>query len=500
MFDPLLHSLPYAFAWNSILAMVVGTLSGIVIGALPGLSATMGIAVLIPLTFGLDPLVALGMMAGIYNGAMYGGAIPAVLLRIPGTPAAIATTFDGYVMTQQGRSGYALKVAVFSSAFGGMMSAIALMTLAPPLSKITLAFGPAEYFWVAIFGLASISVLLGRDPVKGLIAACFGLVLSTVGIDQVTGHERFTFDTLQLSSGFHIVVLLVGLYALPPVFIMAEEAIKKGISSAELNFKGAGSYLDVLKYWKTLIRSSLIGIIVGILPGAGGNIAAFLSYNEAKRASRNPETFGEGNPEGVAASECGNNADNAAALIPALTLGVPGSSVSAVILGGLLVHGLQPGPSLFRENADIVYGFMVQMLVTAILLIPFGGLLATKMFSQVLRLPRVMLAPLIIGLTIVGVYCINNSIFDLYMMLFFGVIGYCMEKLRFPLAPAVLGLILGAMAETNLRLTLLISGGEWGALFRNTISLVIIALVIVVLLYPVVRALVGRRTVDDEGT
>src|SRR5690606_10205390 len=366
--------------------------------------------------------------------------------------------------------------------FGGIMSAIALMTLAPPLSKITLAFGPAEYFWVAVFGLASISVLLGRDPVKGLIAACFGLVLSTVGIDQVTGHERFTFDTLELSSGFHIVVLLVGLYALPPVFIMAEEAIKKGISAAELKFGGAGSYLDILRYWKTLIRSSIIGIIVGILPGAGGNIAAFLSYNEAKRASRDPDSFGQGNPEGVAAAECGNNADNAAAMIPALTLGVPGSSVSAVILGGLLVHGLQPGPALFRENADVVYGFMIQMLVTSILLIPFGGLLATRLFSQVLRLPRVMLAPLIIGLTVVGVYCINNSIFDLYMMLCFGLVGYCMEKLKFPLAPAVLGLILGGMAETNLRLTMLISGDDWRALVQNTISQIIIALVVVVLL------------------
>jgi len=500
VFDPLLQALPVAFAWSSILAMVIGTLAGILVGALPGLSATMGIAVLIPLTFGLDPLVALGMMAGIYNGAMYGGAIPAVLLRIPGTPAAIATTFDGYVMSQQGRSGFALKVAVFSSAFGGIMSAIALMTLAPPLSKITLAFGPAEYFWVAVFGLASISVLLGRDPVKGLIAACFGLVLSTVGIDQVTGHERFTFDTLELSSGFHIVVLLVGLYALPPVFIMAEEAIKKGISAAELKFGGAGSYLDILRYWKTLIRSSIIGIIVGILPGAGGNIAAFLSYNEAKRASRDPDSFGQGNPEGVAAAECGNNADNAAAMIPALTLGVPGSSVSAVILGGLLVHGLQPGPALFRENADVVYGFMIQMLVTSILLIPFGGLLATRLFSQVLRLPRVMLAPLIIGLTVVGVYCINNSIFDLYMMLCFGLVGYCMEKLKFPLAPAVLGLILGGMAETNLRLTMLISGDDWRALVQNTISQIIIALIVVVLLYPVIRAVMARRSANEAET
>src|SRR5690606_5512280 len=227
----------------------------------------------------------------------------------------------------------------------------------------------------------------------------------------------------ELSSGFHIVVLLVGLYALPPVFIMAEEAIKKGISAAELKFGGAGSYLDILRYWKTLIRSSIIGIIVGILPGAGGNIAAFLSYNEAKRASRDPDSFGQGNPEGVAAAECGNNADNAAAMIPALTLGVPGTSVAAVILGGLLVHGLQPGPALFRDHPDVVYGFMVQMLFTSILLLAVGGMAATRVFVQVMRLPAVLLLPIIVVLCVVGVYCINISVFDLYLMFGIGLLG-----------------------------------------------------------------------------
>ena len=242
----------------------------------------------------------------------------------------------------------------------------------------------------------------------------------------------------------------------------------------------------------------MIGIIVGILPGAGGNIAAFLSYNEVKRASRNPETFGTGNPEGVAAAECANNADNAAAMIPALTLGVPGNSIAALILGGLLVHGLQPGPALFREHADIVYGFMIQMFLTSVLVFVFGGIIASRIFAQALRLPQVMLAPLIVGLMIVGVYSVNNSMFDLYVMVCFGLVGYAMEKLRFPLAPAVLGLILGSMAEINLRLALVISRGDYGILFRNTISQIVIVLVVLVLLYPVYRAWQDRRKRSAE--
>jgi putative tricarboxylic transport membrane protein len=494
VFDELLHALPVVLSWQNVLAMIVGTLCGVVIGALPGLSATIGIAVLIPLTFGMDPLIALGMMAGIYNGSMYGGAIPAVLLRIPGTPSAIVTTFDGFPMTQQGKSGAALKIACISSALGGMVSAIALMTLAPPLSRVTLAFGPAEYFWVAVFGLASISVLLGRDPVKGALSATFGLAVGTVGTDLVTGHERYTFNLLELSAGFHIVVVLVGLYAVPRVLIMAEDRIREGVAAAALRLSGAKlGYNPFARFWKAWTRSSIIGIIVGILPGAGGNIAAFISYNEAKRAAKDPDSFGKGNPEGVAAAECANNADNSAAMIPALTLGVPGNSIAALILGGLLVHGLQPGPALFRENADIVYGFMIQMFLTSVLVFVFGGIIASRIFAQALRLPQVMLAPLIVGLMIVGVYSVNNSMFDLYVMMLFGLVGYAMEKLDFPLAPAVLGLILGSMAEESLRLSMLIARGDYSYLFTRPISQILIVLVLLVLAYPVVRAWQERR-------
>ncbi|WP_230788348.1 tripartite tricarboxylate transporter permease [Aurantimonas coralicida] len=494
MFEPLLHALPYVFQPANLFAMVAGVVLGIAIGALPGLSATMGIAVLIPLTFGLDPLVGLGMMAGIYNGAMYGGAIPAVLLRIPGTPASIVTTFDGYPMAQKGEAGRALQIAVVSSAIGGMVSAVVLMTLAPPLARVTLAFGPAEYFWVGIFGLSAIAVFVGKNPIKGVLSACIGLLIGCIGIDTITGAQRFTFSNINLYDGFNIVVLLTGLYAIPPAIAMAEEAVKTGISRDKLRVKSShGMFDDWRRLWKTWTRSSIIGVIVGLLPGAGGNIAAFLSYNEAKRASKTPDEFGEGSPEGVAAGECGNNADNSAALVPALTLGVPGSSVAAVILGGLLIHGLRPGPALFRDYPDVVYGFMIQMFVTSALLMFIGGIIGTRVFIHVLRLPRVLLVPLIAGLTAVGVYSINNSMFDLYMMLGFGLLGYAMERLDFPLAPAVLGLILGPMAEENMRLALLISQNDWLVFVTRPISVTIAVLTLLVLAFPIIRDMLARR-------
>ena len=334
----------------------------------------MGIAVLIPVTFTLEPLVGLGMMAGIYQGAMYGGAIPAILLRIPGTPAAIATTFDGYPMAQKGEAAYALRISLVSSALGGMASAVVLMVLAPPLAHFALEFGPGEYFMLAVFGLASISVLLGNNAIKGLLSACFGLIIGMVGIDPMTGAERFTFDYIHLVSGFDIVVLLTGLYAVPPAFIMAEKALKEGASGAVLQLKKTQTrFRDWLRFTKVWVRSAIIGIIIGIIPGAGGNVASFLAWNETKRTSKHPEKFGTGMPEGIAAAECANNGDSSSALIPAITLGIPGNAVAAVILGGLLVHGMQPGPALFRENPEVIYGFMIEMLVTAFLMFVLGA-------------------------------------------------------------------------------------------------------------------------------
>ncbi|MDB2662640.1 tripartite tricarboxylate transporter permease [Paracoccaceae bacterium] len=488
MYSDLLQALPNVLEWTNFAAVIIGVIAGIVVGAMPGLSATMAISVLVPFTFGLEPLVALGLMAGIYNGAMYGGAIPAVLLRIPGTPAAVATTFDGYPMAQKGEGGFALQVAVISSAIGGIASAFALMLLAPPLSKVTLLFGPSEVFWVAVFGLASIVFLLGGNPVKGLISAFFGVFVSVIGSDPIYGNDRFTFGQLEILDGIHIVILLVGLYALPPVIDLLETPLRTGVDNSKLGTESIWKALPRMKgYWKTWLRGSAIGIWIGILPGAGGSMAAFMSYNEARRSSTNPDVWGEGEPEGVAAAEVANNADTASALIPALTLGIPGTAVAAVMLGGLLVHGLQPGPMLFRENPDIVFGFMWQFLFGAILLVLLGGSLATNSFAHLLNLPRPLLGSVIIVLMLIGVYSIHGRMFDVYLMLGFGAIGWVMDRLKFPLPPVVLGLILGGFAEENLRLALRIGRGDPMILFQNTTSLILVALTIAVIIGPTLK-------------
>ncbi|NDV00497.1 tripartite tricarboxylate transporter permease [Pseudoroseicyclus tamaricis] len=501
MYGDLLSALPEVIGFTNFAAVVIGVIAGIVVGAMPGLSATMAISVLVPFTFGLEPLVALGMMAGIYNGAMYGGAIPAVLLRIPGTPAAVATTFDGYPMAQKGQGGLALQVAVVSSSIGGIASAFALMLLAPPLSKVTLLFGPSEVFWVAVFGLASIIFLLGGNVVKGLISACFGVFVSVIGSDPIYGSDRFTFGQLELLDGISIVILLVGLYALPPVIDLLETPLKTdGVSSSKLGTDPIWKSLPSMKgYWKTWLRGSIIGIWIGILPGAGGSMAAFMSYNEARRTSKNPQDWGEGEPEGVAASEVANNADTASALIPALTLGIPGTAVAAVMLGGLLIHGLQPGPMLFRENPTIVFGFMWQFLFGAILLVLLGGSLATNSFARLLNLPRPLLGSVIIMLMLIGVYSIHGRMFDVYLMLGFGAIGWVMDKLKFPLPPVVLGLILGAFAEENLRLALRIGRGDWTHLFSNVTSQILVALTVAVVVGPIIKRRVFDRRKKDKA-
>ena len=492
--EHLLSALPLVLQWHNILAMVIGTIGGIAIGALPGLTATMGVAILLPLTFTLEPLTALAMVSGIYNGAMFGGAIPAILLRIPGTPSAIATTFDGYPMMQKGEAGKALEIAVTSSAVGGMVSALALMLFAPPLVLVALAFGPAEYFWVAVFGLVSIAVLLGDSVIKGLLSVCLGLFLGIVGVDQITGVERFTFDSMHLVGGFEIVVLLTGLYAIPPALIMAEDAIRQSPPQvAQALLQRSTRLLSLCRtLWRTWTRASIIGVVIGIIPGAGGNVASFLSWNEEKRTAKDPTRFGDGAPEGLAASECANNADNAAALIPALTLGVPGNAVAAVILGALLIHGLRPGPELFTQSADVAYGFMLELFITSVMVF-FLGRYGAPLFVHVLRAPKPLLVPMIISLAVIGAYSLRNSIFDIWAVFGFGLLGYAMERLRIPLAPAVIALILGPMAESELRRALIIGQGDVAALFSGPISIILVVLSVAVFASPVIRRVVAKR-------
>lgn len=475
------------------LAMLGSTLLGVFIGALPGLNPVMAIALLLPLTYSMDPLVALAMVAGIYNGSMYGGAIPAILLRIPGTPASIATTFDGFPMADKGEASKALKVACWSSAIGGIVSAIALMTFGPLLARVTLFFGPAEYFWIAVFGMVSVGVMVGSDPVKGILAAVLGLLIGTMGIDSLSGQARFTFDQTWLLGGLDLIVVLVGLYALPPVLQLAEKCDLKGLSAAQLKLNAVpfakGEIVSLIPTW---IRSSVIGICVGILPGAGGNIAAFLSYNSAKKASDEPDSFGKGNPRGVAAAECGNNADNAASMIPALSLGIPGNVVAALVLSALTIHGLQPGPQLFHQNPTLVGGFMFEMLITSLLILLVGGVAATRLIAQIQRLPGVLLVPSILILMCVGVYVVNGRPMDLWVMLIAGIFGYFLEKVNVPLAPIILGMILGPMAEQSVRRALLISRGEASELLTRPLSAVLASCTVIVLLWPAVSYLMRR--------
>jgi putative tricarboxylic transport membrane protein len=479
----ILQALLLMLQWEPVIAMVIGTILGIALGAMPGISATLGIALAIPFTYGMDVLTALGLLAGIHNGASQGGAIPAVLLRIPGSPGAICTTWDGNPLARQGKAGGAINLAAVSSAFGGVVSAAALILIAPPLASVALAFGPPEIFWVTIFGLAAIAALLGDDLLKGIIAACFGLLISTVGLDAVTGHERYTFGSIYLLNGIPELAVMVGMFSFPPAWQLAEQAVHvaqgpmvKIVSEKIWKFK------EVIGVW---IKSSLIGIIIGILPGSA--ISAFIAYNEARRSSKTPEKFGKGSIEGLAAAESVNNADNAAAMIPTLTLGVPGSAIAALMLGALMIHGFQPGPQLFRNSPEVVFGYSWAMFITALLLIPLGGALASRVFSQLLKLPGLLLLPMIVVTAVMGSFATQNSMLPVYMAAIFGLIGFAMIRFSFPIAPVIIGVVLGAKVDFNLRVSLLMSGGDASILFTRPIGWILIVLTILVLSVPVMR-------------
>lgn len=487
MFDGVFAGLMAVFAWDAVIMMIVGVIVGMILGAIPGISGTLGIALAIPFTYGMSPLAALGLLAGIHNGASQGGAIPAILLRIPGTPGAICTSWDGYPLAQQGHAGAAIQLSAVSSAVGGVLSAVSLILLAPPLARAALAFGPPEIFWVNVFGLAAIAALLGDDLIKGIIAACFGLLIGTIGIDNVTGHERYTFGSLALTGGLQELAIMVGMFCFPPAWELAQQFYRRGEAAALIPIASSKGVWRIGQVWWVWLKSSLIGIVIGILPGSA--ISAFVAYNEAKRGSKTPEMFGKGSVEGLAAAESVNNADNAAAMIPTLTLGIPGSNVAALMLGALLIHGFQPGPQLFRDAPHIVYGYAWAMVFTALLLIPTGGIVASRLFAQLLKIPAVMLLPMIVIVAVTGIFASENSIFNVYVALLFGFVGLAMMVFDFPIAPVIIGVVLGTKAEFNLRVAMLMSDGEWSILYRGPICVVLIGLTVLLLVYPFARQL-----------
>lgn len=461
----------------NLILVVAGTTIGMFVGAMPGLSATMAIALLLPLTFPLPPASGLSLLASLYMGAMYGGSIAAILLRTPGTPAAAATVLDGYPMAQKGQAGKALGVSLVSSFIGGVISSIALLTVAPLLGQVALKFGPVELFAVAVLGLTIIGSLSRGSTILGLLSGAIGVLIAMVGMDNITGTPRFTFGNINLFGGVSFVVALIGVFSIPQAIRLIE---KKNISERKtvvnsITDRMLPTWKEFRSLFKTIIRSSFIGIFTGIIPGTGGDTACWFGYNEAKRFSKEKDKFGTGHPEGVAAAEAANNAVVGGSLIPTISLGIPGSSSTAVLMGGLMVHGIMPGPTLMTEYADVTYT-LIWAVMLANFAVLFVGLLMTRMSIHVTRVKDTIMSPLIIVLCVIGAFSINNNIFDVFIMLIFGLLGYVMEKLKIPPAPMVIGLILGDLLNVSLHQSLLISHGSWAIFVTSPISAVLLAL------------------------
>ncbi|WP_428770857.1 tripartite tricarboxylate transporter permease [Treponema sp. HNW] len=460
-------------------------MSGICIGCLPGLTATMGVALVLPLTFGMDAVPAILLLIGVYVGAIYGGSISAVLLNTPGTPASAATTLDGYEMARRGEPGRALGIATLSSAFGGITSCIFLFFIAPQLAKISLRFSSPEFFMLAVFGLCIISSISGKSMAKGIVCGCIGILIATIGIDSITGKMRFTFNNMNLLSGINYIPVMIGLFAMSQAFIGIEDIAKK--SNIISHISGVLPKKEDLKIiGKSGIGFGTLGTFIGIIPGAGADIAAFIAYGQAKNMSKNPERFGSGIAEGIAAPEAANNGVTGGALIPMLTLGVPGDAVAAIMIGALTVQGLQPGPLLFQNNAPLVYAVFIGCFIANICMLILG-LSSIRLFTRVLSVPKAVLIPGIFVLCVVGSYAMANNMFDVGVMLFFGIVGYFFDKAEIPASPAVLGLILGPMAESHFRRALLMSKGSYAVFFSTGICRFFLALIILSVAFPFIK-------------
>lgn len=488
--DLITHAFGALSPLNLLLALL-GVAAGIVIGALPGLSATMAVAVLVPVTFGMAPESALIMLGAIYTGAIYGGSYSAILVNTPGTPSAIATTFDGYPMAQRGDGNLAVTLSTIASVVGGLVGVLALLLLAPLLAQVALSFGPVEYFWLAIFGLTLISALSEVSILKGFMGAGFGLLLSTVGVAVIGGDIRYTFGSQVLLGGVEIVSALIGLYCIPVLIdLVATPAAHLKVDESNRGMRLSEGMELAWKGKLNLLRSATIGTGVAILPGAGGSIASLVSYAEARRVASEPESFGKGNPQGVLATEAANNATVGGGFIPTLVLGIPGTPPDAVILGALLVQGFRTGPELFTTNAGITYTFVAGLFLATCLLLPLGLLIGRYAFKSIISIPKALLVPTIAFMTIIGTYAIRNSASDVVIMLCLGVLGWILNRYGFRPSPIVLGLILGPIAEQGFVQGFLMgqaSGSLIGTFFGSPISITIIALSLLGVFYPLVK-------------
>jgi len=468
----------------NLLLILIGVAVGIVFGAIPGLSASMAVALCLPMTYGMDAVSGIVLLVALYLGAISGGLISAILINIPGTPSSIATCFDGHPMAEKGEAGKALGIGILYSFIGGSLSIIALIFLSSKIANVALRFGPYEYFAIGVFSLTMVASLISGSVIKGLISCVLGLCFASVGSAPLDGYARFTFGFSSMNAGFNLLSVLIGLFAISEVLkTAAESKYEKEEKVASYKIKGYGISMKEFKdqLWN-MIRSSLIGIGIGILPGIGGGTSNLISYSVAKNQSRHPEKFGTGIIDGVIASETCNNATVGGALIPLLALGIPGDGVTAFLLGGLTIHGITPGPLLFVNNPKIVYGIFVALIIANVIMLVMERL-GLPVFVKLLQIPKRILLPIIMVLCMVGAYGVNNRIFDIGAMFAFGIIGYFLEKFHFSTAPIILGFVLGPMIEQNLRRGLMASRGSILPLFQSPIAcaFLLIAVISVVL-------------------
>lgn len=502
--DYLLHGLATAAQWHNVVFVFLGVLIGTVVGVLPGIGPMSGVALLIPITAtmtsGLGPEEAatssIILLAGVYYGAMYGGSTTSILLNTPGESSSVVTTLDGYQMAKQGRAGAALSIAAIGSFAAGIVALLGLIFLATPLSAVAIKFGPAEYFSLMVLGLFAISGLAGKSMVKSLIMVASGLLLATVGIDNVSGVARFTYDIPELYQGFEFLTVAVGMFALGEVFKTILERESNGGEIAKIN-RITPTKQDLLDSAAPIARGSVLGFFIGLLPGAGAILASFFSYIMEKKLSRNPEKFGKGAIEGVAAPESANNAASGGAMIPLLTLGIPSSGTTAIMMGAFIMYNVQPGPLLFQDHPQLAWGVIASMFVGNLMLLILNMPLV-RLFAKVIETPTKYLIPLIVAFSVFGVYAVQFSTFDLLLMMGCGVAGYFLSKNDFPLAPLVLGLILGPMLENNMRRALTISNGDFMIFLQKPVSLAFLIIGLLWLTIPLLLKLRGKRVLVNE--
>lgn len=484
---------------NIIVLIVAATLGGLLVGGLPGLNATTGVALLLPFTITMDPIPAIAILTTIYCAATYAGAITAILINTPGTSASATTCLDGYPLALRGEAGRALGMAAVSSIIGGVFSVICLMAAAPLLARAAYNFAPPEYFALTLFGLSMLATIGDGSAIKNIISGAFGVLLATVGVDLLTSVERFTFGMPELSEGIGFVPVMIGVFGISELLVQAgqHEIVRSRISMKAVRLPSREDYKRV---WKTILRSSGIGTFIGILPAEGATVASMIGYNEAKRWSRTPEEFGNGAIEGIAGSEAANNAATGGAMVPTLALGIPGSPTAAVILAGLMMHGLRPGPTMFTEQAEFAFAIFWSMLFVNLLFF-FIGLYGAKLFARITFVPVQILWPIVFTFSVVGAYALDQSMLDVWIALGFGVVGFFMRRHGFSVVPMSIGLVLGGMLETRLGQSMVMLDEQWWLLLTRPLSLFFFVLTALALFGPFLwgRLFKQRSPIESTG-